>query len=71
MPITSEFCWRKAIECHRLTEFGGSPKQFFQHSRNAWIMLANHLMVVADGEPVRHEVAWDALMAPPDRAQAA
>ncbi len=65
MPMTHEFCWRKAEQCHRLSEL--EPAQsaawaFFIHSRDSWIAIANRLTVLGETQVATHEEAWDAII---------
>jgi hypothetical protein len=65
MPITYEFCWRKAEECHRLSELESPPsaaRAFFIHSRDSWIIIANRLTVLGETQVATHEEAWDAII---------
>lgn len=65
MPVTYEFCWRKATECQRLAELqpARSPAgSFFRHSRDSWIAVANDLTVLGDAKVATHEEVWDAIM---------
>ena len=63
MTITSQFCWHKASECQRLAKMsGGAQVQFFVKSRESWITIANHLVIVGN-KPVAHEEAWHAILA--------
>jgi hypothetical protein len=63
MRITSEFCWRKATECHRLGEMNAAAQEFFVKSRDSWIGIANRLAIVGDATVTHHEEAWDAIIA--------
>lgn len=65
MPITCETCWRKAEECHRLSELEAdqsAARTFFIHSRDSWIALANRLTVLGETQAVDPEEAWDAIL---------
>ena len=65
MPVTSEFCWRKAEQCQRLSELGpaqSAAREFFIHSRESWIAIANRLTVLGDPHAAHHEEAWDAII---------
>jgi hypothetical protein len=66
MPMTSDFCWRKAEQCHRLSALEAdlsATKAFFVHSRESWIALANDLTALGEIRIVTHEDAWDTLIA--------
>ena len=65
MSITSEFCWRKAEQCQRLSELEpaqSAAREFFIHSRDSWIAIANRLTVLGEMKAVHHEEAWDAII---------
>jgi hypothetical protein len=65
MPMTSEFCWRKATECQRLAELEpaqSAAQAFFIHSRDSWIAIANRLTVLGETQVATHEEAWDAII---------
>lgn len=65
MPMTSEFCWRKAEECQRLAELQptqSAAQVFFIHSRDSWIAIANRLTVLGETQVATHEEAWDAII---------
>jgi hypothetical protein len=65
MPLTSEFCWHKAEECHHLAELQptqSAARSFFFHSRDSWIAIANRLTVLGETQVTTHEEAWDAII---------
>jgi hypothetical protein len=65
MPVTYQFCWRKATECQRLADLEpaqSAARAFFIHSRDSWIVLANRLTVLGETHVATHEEAWDAII---------
>jgi hypothetical protein len=65
MPVTYQFCWRKATECQRLADLEpahSAARAFFIHSRDSWIVIANRLTVLGETQVATHEEAWDAII---------